>query len=87
MICAMTNNNALIKLDCSEFAHVSDGVIARLHAMFPIVEMDLSVGEIMVDASSDPDEYSIEMAIVDAVSHFNVDPEALNFTVWFNWIE
>lgn len=77
----MTNNiNA--KLDTDLIADNVDQFSAQLDAQgFPVVEIDLETGTMIVDASTDYDKYSVLMAIVTAFENCGFDPDDLDITV------
>lgn len=59
----MTNVQALINFTPGAIDEHVDALSARLDAAgFPVVNANLEDGTVIVDASADPDEYSVLMA-------------------------
>lgn len=65
-----------IDFDIDYTAGYEDTIVARVDAIFPVFETNMAAGSITVDASSDPNEYSVLMAAVEAIESLELDSEA-----------
>lgn len=52
-----------------------DVFVSRIDAFFPVISANLEEGELEVDASSDPDTYSVLMVAVEALNDLGLDTE------------
>lgn len=69
---------ASIRIDVDALKPLLDGFYAMLATeQFPVTDLDLSEGMVYVDASSDPDYYSVLMAANQACRNLGIDPDGV----------
>lgn len=64
-----------ISLNPENIVGFEDVFVSRIDAFFPVISANLEEGELEVDASSDPDTYSVLMVAVEALNDLGLDTE------------
>lgn len=64
-----------ISLNPENIDGLEDVFVSRIDSVFPVISANLEDGELEVDASSDPDPYSVLMAAVEALNELGLDTE------------
>lgn len=82
MYYGIMTHNMKVTLDTDIVADHIDQFAAQLDALgFPTTEIDLEANTVIVDASTDYDEYSVLMAFIEAAENVGVESDDLDIMI------